>query len=78
MITPRQFDKLVSKWGEPSYKPTFRRPACASCGRTMYFRMWHIFSDKYGYKREIHLCGRCGRKYGLDKCEWQDKKQYES
>ena len=65
MITPKQIQKLIDKWGEPNYKPVFRRPSCASCGRTLYFRMWHIFHKDFGNKREIHLCGKCGKKWNL-------------
>jgi len=68
MITPKQIQKLIDKW-PVSYKPSFRRPCCASCGKTLWFRMWHIFHKEFGNKREIHLCWKCGKKYGLDKAE---------
>lgn len=64
MITQKQLQKLVDKW-DVSYKPTFRRPGCADCGTTLWFRMWHVFLKEFGNKREIHLCGKCGRKYKL-------------
>lgn len=64
MITQKQLQKLVDKW-DVSYKPSFRNPTCADCGKTMYFRMWHVFLKEFGNKREIHLCKRCGRKWGI-------------
>lgn len=65
MITQKQLDELVKKWGEPSYEPKLRFATCADCGRKLYFGMWHCFIGEYGYKREIHLCRRCGKKYKL-------------
>ena len=65
MITQKQLDELVRKWGEPNLIPQYRRPTCANCGKTMYFGMWHCFIKEYGYKREVHLCKRCGKKYNL-------------
>jgi RNase P subunit RPR2 len=64
MITQKQLQKLVDKW-DVNYKPSFRRPTCANCGRTLWFRMWHVFLKEFGNKREIHLCGKCGKKYGI-------------
>ena len=63
MITPKQLNDLVQKWGEPEYTPALRRPKCADCGHTLWFRMWHVFLKEFGNKREIHLCNRCYKKY---------------
>ena len=67
MITQRQLQKLVDKWGEPNYRPQFRFATCASCGRKLYFGMWHVFLKAFGNKREVHLCKRCGKQYHLEK-----------
>lgn len=64
MITQEELQELVDQW-DVSYEPTFRRPGCARCGRTLWFRMWHVFLKEFGNRREIHLCKHCGRHYGL-------------
>lgn len=66
MITQKQLNKLVQA-GHYSLTPQFRRPTCADCGRTLWFRMWHVFLKEFGNKREIHLCNRCGNKYELNR-----------
>ena len=63
-LTQKELQKLVNKW-DVSYEPKFRRPHCADCGCVLWFRMWHVFLKEFGNKREIHLCGRCGRKWNL-------------
>ena len=63
-LTQKELQKLVNKW-PVYYEPKFRRPCCADCGKVLWFRMWHVFLREFGNRREIHLCGRCGRKWGL-------------
>lgn len=64
MISQKELKRFVEKW-DINYKPTYRVPRCASCGKKMYFKMWHVFLKEFGYKREVHLCKECGKKYGL-------------
>lgn len=65
MITQKQLKEIIEGWGEPDYEPKYRVPLCAGCGKRVYFRIWHIFLREYGFKREVHLCKKCGKKYGL-------------
>lgn len=42
--------------------PGFRKATCVKCGRKM-VRMWHLWLHDGGFKKEIHMCKRCGKDY---------------
>lgn len=42
--------------------PTFRMATCVKCGRRMIF-MWHLWLRDGMFKKEVHLCRRCGKNY---------------
>ena len=42
--------------------PSFRMATCVVCGRRMVW-MWHLWLRDGGFKKEVHLCRRCGRAY---------------
>lgn len=45
-----------------SSPPRYRRATCVDCGRPM-IRMWHLWLLDGGFKKEVHLCKRCGKKW---------------
>ncbi len=46
---------------EASASPlAYRMATCVVCGRRM-IRMWHAWTSSGGFKKEVHLCRRCGR-----------------
>jgi len=55
--------KVVEGWNI-KYKPEYRSYKCASCLEHI-IKAWHIWFDYKNWKCEVHLCKRCGRKYGL-------------
>jgi RNase P subunit RPR2 len=63
MITQEELVRLANKW-PIDWKPKYRRPICANCGVTMAV-MWHCWLNEGGYKKEIHLCKKCGNQYNL-------------
>jgi hypothetical protein len=69
MITKKQIFELLDKWPvEHAYpddiKPEYRAPTCFCC--TKFIRKaWHIHYEMKDQHRELHLCAKCGRKYGL-------------
>lgn len=44
--------------------PTYRPATCVVCTRPM-TSMWHLWLHEGGFKKEIHMCLRCGEGYGL-------------
>ena len=42
--------------------PAFRMATCVACGKRM-VRMWHLWLRDGGFKKEVHLCRRCGKAY---------------
>ena len=62
-VTQKELVRLANKW-KIDWKPKYRKATCANCGIEM-TKMWHIWLDEGGYKKEIHLCKKCGEKYGL-------------
>lgn len=63
MISQKDCVRLLNKW-PINYTPEYRRYTCADCGKTM-VKAWHIHCLEGGYKREFHLCRKCGKKYDL-------------
>jgi RNase P subunit RPR2 len=63
MITQQELVRLANKW-PIKWKPEYRRPICIGCGRNVAV-MWHIWLDEGGYKKEVHLCKKCGKGYDL-------------
>jgi hypothetical protein len=61
-ISQNELLKLVIPW-DVNYIPEYRRFVCAKCGCEMDMA-WHIHFVEHGYKREIHLCNKCGIHYG--------------
>ena len=48
--------------GASSSKPSYRMATCVACGRRI-IRCWHVWLVTGGFKKEVHLCARCGRDY---------------
>lgn len=63
MISQSDCVKLLNKW-KIDMTPQYRRFICAGCGKQMY-KAWHIHCLEGGYKREFHLCRKCGKHYGV-------------
>lgn len=64
MITQEQLRELADKWGEPDWTPKKRIPTCADCGANT-VKPWHCWLKDDKFWKELHLCPKCGRKYGL-------------
>jgi len=69
MITAQEIGKLLDKWPVEhapvrSIKPEYRRYTCFKCSRFMN-KAWHIHYETNNQHRELHLCKKCGREYGL-------------
>jgi len=62
-LTQQDCVDLLNKW-DINVVPEYRRFTCAGCGKEMN-RAWHIHCLDGGYKREFHLCKKCGKEYGL-------------
>jgi hypothetical protein len=63
MITEDQILELLG--AQPiHYEPSYRVPICTGCRKPGY-KFWHIWLDKGGFKKEIHLCKKCGLDYGM-------------
>lgn len=62
-LTQEECVKLLNKW-PIDYTSQYRRFTCANCGRDI-AKAWHIHCLDGGYKREFHLCRKCGLKYEL-------------
>ena len=63
MITNKEAIRLLRKWPISS-GPEYREPICADCGR-IFRKAWHVHCHDLWFKREIHLCIDCGKKYGM-------------
>ena len=63
MITQKQCAEILNKW-PIDYTPRYRTFICGGCGKTIR-KAWHIHCVIDGFKREFHLCRRCGLKYKL-------------
>lgn len=63
MITNDQAIELLRKW-EIDWTPRYRGFICACCGKEIK-KAWHIHCMDGEFKREIHLCRECGRRYGM-------------
>ena len=42
--------------------PGYRKATCVKCGAEM-VEMWHLWLHTGGFKKEIHMCGDCGKDY---------------
>lgn len=42
--------------------PAYRMATCVVCGRRM-ARMWHLWLAAGGFRKEVHMCRRCGKAY---------------
>jgi len=69
MLTPdelqAQLAALAESW-EPhasATKPARRLSKCASCGKRTWFP-WHFWLHTNGFRKELHVCGRCVRRRG--------------
>lgn len=45
-----------------SSPPSYRMATCVTCGKRM-IRMWHLWLKTGGFKKEIHMCKRCGKEW---------------
>lgn len=64
LISQAELLALVNKH-EPeasASSPEYRLATCVKCGTPM-IRMWHLWLGDGGFKKEVHLCGRCGLDY---------------
>lgn len=68
MIYKWQIAQLLDKWPVEhapveSIKPEYRAPTCFCCAKFIR-KAWHIHYKWKGNHRELHLCRKCGKKYG--------------
>ena len=63
MITSKQILDLIASQSI-DYTPKYRRSMCTGCLRKGH-KFWHIWLEDGGFKKEIHLCRKCGLKYGM-------------
>jgi len=63
MITPKKCAEILNRW-EINWTPEYRGFTCAGCLKKIR-KAWHIHFMEDGYKREFHLCKKCGKKYNL-------------
>jgi len=59
-------ENFLGQWKEQEKKslPAYRFAKCWSCGKTLFFGMWHIFFRKA--EREAHLCRKCAKPYEIE------------
>lgn len=65
LLIPQQVLLELANRHEPfasSSPPGYRKATCVDCGKTM-TRMWHCWLRDGGFKKEIHLCRRCGAQW---------------
>ena len=66
MITQEELVRLANLH-EPEASaspPSFRKATCVVCKDPM-VEMWHLWLHEGGFKKEIHMCIRCGLDYNL-------------
>ena len=79
MITKEQIYELLDKWPvehQPveTIKPEYRAPTCFCCSKFIR-KAWHIHFQTENQHRELHLCKKCGRKYGMEEYKKDNFKQ---
>ena len=62
-LTQQKCVELLDKW-KIDWKPQYRAFTCAGCGQEIE-KAWHIHCLDGGYKREFHLCDKCGENYDM-------------
>ena len=45
--------------------PSYRPATCVVCTIPL-ASMWHLWLHEGGFKKEIHMCWKCGWEYGLN------------
>jgi len=63
MITNKQILDILATQNI-DFTPKYRRSLCTSCLKQGN-KFWHIWLDEGGYKKEIHICRKCGLEYGM-------------
>jgi RNase P subunit RPR2 len=63
MIAQTVLAQLANKW-EIKWTPEYRRAICISCGRNVH-KMWHIWLEEGGFKKEVHICKQCEKKLNI-------------
>ena len=63
MITSKQILDLIGQI-KIDYSPKYRRSLCTSCGKQGN-KFWHIWLNDGGFMKEVHICRKCGEKYGM-------------
>jgi len=67
-LTKKQISKLlvtIKSWDVGSEeKPEYRRYKCGNCLKEIN-KAWHIWFECEEFKCEVHLCKKCGKKFGL-------------
>jgi len=63
MITKKQILEILGTQ-HIDFTPKYRRSLCSVC-LTEHNKFWHIWLVGGGYKKEIHVCRKCGKKYGM-------------
>jgi len=64
-ITPEFVLSYLKKWPR-TWEPEYRIFVCGICERKIR-KAWHCWVKAEGYNAELHLCNKCGKKYGLIK-----------
>jgi RNase P subunit RPR2 len=63
MITEDQILEILATQ-KIYFIPKYRRSLCSACLKEGN-KFWHIWLNKGGYKKEVHICRKCGEKYGM-------------
>ena len=48
---------------EPEFEQQYRHARCAGCERRLWWKMYHCWLESGVWRKEIHLCRRCWRRY---------------
>jgi hypothetical protein len=64
LITSEQILEILA--GQTiDFTPQYRQSLCSVCLKPKN-KFWHIWLVEGGYKKEIHICRKCGKAYGLE------------
>lgn len=64
-IPQQELLRLAEHWEpEASQSPQkYRFATCVKCGRRLFLGMYHLWICVGGFKKELHMCRRCGQDY---------------
>ena len=63
MINTQQILDILNSQ-EIDFTPKYRRSVCTVCLKEGN-KFWHIWLNSHGWKKEVHVCKKCGLKYGM-------------